>query len=102
MKTIRFPRSGFLFTTKDSERELVNIWLSMSREERKQKFAGTARAAEMAGVSQRTVQFWIDAGYLMSLRIGKKASDLSAISDQSPCSPGRSQAEWHALTYSVY
>ncbi len=72
MKTTRFSRSGFFISTQDSERELINIWLSTSREERKQKFAGTARAAEIAGVSQRTVQFWIDSGYLASLRIGKK------------------------------
>ncbi len=72
MKTIHFPRSRFLCATQDSGRELVNIWLSMSREERKQKFVDTARAAEIAGVSQRTVQYWIDSGYLNSLRIGKK------------------------------
>ena len=72
MKTTRFSRSGFLISSGDSERELINIWLSMSREARKQKFAGTARAAEIAGVSQRTVQFWIDSGHLVSLRIGKK------------------------------
>lgn len=71
MKTTSIPRSGFLSTARDSEREMAEIWLSMSREERREKFAGTARAAEIAGVSQRTVQFWIDSGYLVSLRIGK-------------------------------
>ena len=72
MKTIRFPRSGSFITTKDFERDLLEDWLSMSREGREQKFASTARAAEIAGVSQRTVQFWIESGHLISIRIGKK------------------------------
>lgn len=72
MKTIRFPRSGFFITNKDFERELLDGWLSMSSDERRQKFADTARAAEISGVSRRTLLDWIHAGKVALLRVGKK------------------------------
>ncbi len=72
MKTTRIPRSSLRNTTRDSKRELLDGWFSMSTKERRQWYAGTARAAEIAGVSRRTLLDWIHAGKVASLRIGKK------------------------------
>jgi hypothetical protein len=52
--------------------DLLDLWFSMSPDERNQEFADTARAAEMAGVSRRTLLDWINAGHLLSLQIGKR------------------------------
>jgi excisionase family DNA binding protein len=72
MKKPFFARSNSSFVTKDPERELLNRWLSMPTEKRKREFVGTARAAEIAGVSRRTILDWIQAGLIFSVRIGKK------------------------------
>jgi excisionase family DNA binding protein len=51
---------------------LLSRWLSLSNESRSKEFADTSRAAEIAGVSKRTVRDWIAAGHIRSVRIGKK------------------------------
>jgi excisionase family DNA binding protein len=50
---------------------LLDRWLALPDKGRKEEFADTARAAEIAGVSPRTLRHWIDAGYVLSVRIGK-------------------------------
>ena len=51
--------------------ELLDLYLAAPVKQREEQFLGTARAAEIAGVSQRTIQFWIDSGALPAIRIGK-------------------------------
>jgi excisionase family DNA binding protein len=50
---------------------LVDLYLSAPTKQRDEQFVSTARAAEIAGLSQRTIQFWIDSGALLAIRIGK-------------------------------
>jgi excisionase family DNA binding protein len=60
---------GFAPSTTD---ELLDLYLSMPFGERDERFASTARAAEIAGVSQRTIQLWIELGAVGAVCIGKK------------------------------
>ncbi len=52
--------------------ELLNLYLTLPKRKREEKFADTARAAEIAGLSQRTIQLWIEIGSIKAIRIGKK------------------------------
>jgi excisionase family DNA binding protein len=51
--------------------ELLNLYLATPHKQREEQFVSTARAAEIAGVSRRTIQSWIDCGDLSAIRIGK-------------------------------
>lgn len=59
-------------TPKDRTLELLNLWLSLPEGRRREQFADTARAAKIAGVARRTLQDWIEKGWVASSRIGKK------------------------------
>lgn len=48
------------------------LWFSLSDAARKEQFGDTARAAEIAGVSRRTIQKWIELGQIASVPIGKR------------------------------
>ena len=72
MKTTGFHRFDLLTTAEGFKRKLLDEWISMSREERKRRYADTARAAQIAQVSRRTIQNWVHAGEITSRRIGKK------------------------------
>lgn len=50
---------------------LLDLYLALPTKQRDEQFVSTARAAEVAGVSQRTIQFWIDSGGLSAIRIGR-------------------------------
>lgn len=52
--------------------ELLPLYLELSEAERRKRFADTARAAELYGVSQRTIQNWIEWGWVQAIKIGKK------------------------------
>jgi len=52
--------------------ELLEHYLASSKEDRREKFPNTAQAAEMIGVSQRTIQFWVEIGAVQAIFIGKK------------------------------
>jgi len=56
----------------DDGLRLLERWLQLSKEEKSRQFADTASAAEVAGVSQRTIQNWIDSGSVAAIRVGKK------------------------------
>lgn len=56
-----------------SERlRLLEIYTSLSPKQREQKFAGSDRAAEIAGVSRRTIAKWINEGKIDSIFIANK------------------------------
>jgi excisionase family DNA binding protein len=54
-----------------SHAELLTLYLAATVKQREAHFADTARAAEIAGLSRRTIQLWIDIGLLQALRIGR-------------------------------
>ena len=55
-----------------SDQELLDLYLALSGKQRDEKFADTARAAEIAGLAQRTIQMWIETGAIRAILIGKK------------------------------
>lgn len=55
-----------------SDEQLLELFLSMPAASRDQQFIDTARAAEMAGVSRRTIQIWAECRLIRALRIGKR------------------------------
>jgi excisionase family DNA binding protein len=52
--------------------DLLSLYLSLPEEKRKQKFANTSEAARMVGLSQRTIQLWIEVGFIAAIKIGRK------------------------------
>jgi len=57
---------------RESAETLVEKFLHASAQERRKNFADTARAAEFAGVSRRTIQNWIQIGEVRAVRLGRK------------------------------
>lgn len=55
-----------------TEDGLLDLYLSLNCAERDKRFACTLRAAEITGLSVRTIQFWIECGYVQALYIGRK------------------------------
>ena len=55
-----------------TEDSLLDLYLSLACVERDKRFACTMRAAEITGLSVRTIQFWVECGYVQALYIGRK------------------------------
>ncbi|MEP7340519.1 MAG: helix-turn-helix domain-containing protein [Acidobacteriota bacterium] len=53
-------------------RRLLAIYVSLPPKEREKKFAGSERAAEIAGVSQRTIAKWINEGKIDSIFVANR------------------------------
>jgi len=51
---------------------LLEQYLAMTHMLRNQKFPTTARAAVVVGISQRTIQYWIEIGEIEAVYIGNK------------------------------
>ena len=51
---------------------LLEYYLSLPKNRRDQEFAETSRAAEIAGLSQRTIQLWIEMGAIRAIFVGGK------------------------------
>ena len=52
--------------------DLLDVYLALSGRQRDERFAPTIRAAVFAGVSQRTIQWWIEAGVIRAVRVGRR------------------------------
>ena len=68
----RVDTSALSLPLRNSERDLIKLFLSLPRPERLLRFADTARTAEMLGMSRRTIQLWIETGQIKAVRIGSK------------------------------
>jgi hypothetical protein len=55
-----------------TEEQLLDFYLDLSRKARDEYFVDTASAAEMAGVTQRTIQLWIEGGLVCAVYIAGK------------------------------
>jgi excisionase family DNA binding protein len=55
-----------------TDEELLNLYLSLSPAFREEAFISTAHAAEITGVSMRTIQLWIESGDVRAIVIGRK------------------------------
>ena len=62
--------------------DLLDLYLSLSKKEREQRFSDTAHAAEMTGLSVRTIQLWIERGVVHAVPVGKKYQvELASLRD---------------------
>lgn len=57
---------------RECDSNLLDLYLSAPANERRQEFISTAVAARWCGVSQRTIENWIEAGRVGAVRIGWK------------------------------
>lgn len=55
-----------------TDEELLELYLSLPKEQREKRFIDTAQAAEITGLSVRTMQSWIESGVVRAVHIGKK------------------------------
>lgn len=62
------PEPSTCFT----DEQLLEVYLGLPRKERDERFADTARAAEIVGLSQRTIQLWIEIGLIRAFFLGGK------------------------------
>ncbi len=62
------------------EEELLEYYLALDDKRRARQFADTARVAHFVGLSQRTIQLWIEIGLIRAVRIGRKYQvDLQSV-----------------------
>jgi len=65
---------------KTGENSLLNFFLAATPTERVGRFASTARTASLTGLSQRTIQLWIQIGAIRAVQIGEKYQvDLDSV-----------------------
>ncbi|MEW6207698.1 MAG: helix-turn-helix domain-containing protein [Acidobacteriota bacterium] len=55
-----------------TDEQLLDFYLSLPSKLRKDHFAETSQAAEMTGLSQRTIQLWIEGGLIRAMLVGGK------------------------------
>ncbi len=62
------------------EEELLEYYLGLDEKRRARQFADTAWVANFVGLSQRTIQLWIEIGLIRAVRIGRKYQvDLESV-----------------------
>lgn len=61
-----------VLTSSSTDTELLNLYLSSPPAHREKMFISTAQAAEITGVSMRTIQLWIESGAVRAIVIGRR------------------------------
>ena len=59
-------------TAVSSDSDLLELYLSLPSDKRDERFINTARAAQLTGLSVRTIQFWIETEVIQAIVIGNK------------------------------
>jgi excisionase family DNA binding protein len=54
------------------EEDLLEKYLTLDENQRDQDFPTTKSAAKLAGVSRRTIQFWVETGAVEAIFVGRK------------------------------
>jgi excisionase family DNA binding protein len=54
-----------------NDAELLELYINTPPADRAQLFASTSRTARIVGLSQRTIQFWIETGIIRAVRVGQ-------------------------------
>lgn len=55
-----------------ADEELLSLYLSLSPTNRDEVFISTVQAADLTGVSMRTIQLWAECGTVRAILIGRK------------------------------
>jgi excisionase family DNA binding protein len=66
------PPSDLEPDRKSGDLDLLDLYLALPTKQRYEQFAGTLRAAEMAGLAQRTIQLWVECGLIRAVFVGRK------------------------------
>ena len=62
--------------------KMLELYLSLPKPDRQERFVDTAGAAEITGLSRRTIQFWIEIGAIQAVLIGRRYQiDLHSLKD---------------------
>ena len=64
--------AALVSTPNPTDAELLSLYLSSPPDLREKTFITTAQAAEITGVSMRTIQLWIESGAVRAIVIGRK------------------------------
>lgn len=56
----------------NDETALLEIYLSLNADERRHLFISSKTVADNFGISHRTLQRWIEEGYILAIRAGRK------------------------------
>lgn len=66
--------------------ELLDLYLSLPKKQREERFTDTTQAAEITGLSVRTIQFWIESGAVQAISVGRKYRvDLNSLREYLKC-----------------
>jgi excisionase family DNA binding protein len=75
-------KSSPTIATNLKNEELLELYLCLPKKRREERFTDTAHAAEMTGLSVRTIQSWIESGVVRAIHIGKKYQvDLNSLKE---------------------
>ncbi|PYP89991.1 MAG: hypothetical protein DMF61_01970 [Blastocatellia bacterium AA13] len=69
---LAYSDSGAGSSPEATDEELLDLYLRLPKKERDRRFVNTAKAAEICGMAQRTVQYWIEIGLVRAIPIGKR------------------------------
>jgi excisionase family DNA binding protein len=58
--------------SENDSNDLLDVYLTLPHKQREQRFADTASAARITGLTQRTIQLWIEFGAIRAIPIGRK------------------------------
>lgn len=67
------PHKALPFSSANlTDEELMELYLSSPKKQREERFTDTTHAAELAGLSVRTIEFWVESGAVQAVIIGRK------------------------------
>jgi len=64
--------SGLNDSSDQNDEQLLDLYLSLPEAQRQERFVSTLRAARFVGLSQRTMQLWIECGTIQAVSVGRK------------------------------
>ncbi len=64
--------SSSVLTSNLTDEELLELYLSLPPKRRGESFTDTTHAAEITGVSVRSIQLWIESGAVRAIVVGGK------------------------------
>jgi excisionase family DNA binding protein len=64
--------SSVILPSNLTDEELLELYLSLPPKRRAESFIDTAHAAEITGVSVRSIQLWIEIGAVRAIAVGGK------------------------------
>jgi excisionase family DNA binding protein len=74
--------SSSLTAEESDSHSLLDMYLTLPHKQREQRFADTASAAKITGLTQRTIQLWIEFGAIRAIPIGRKYKiDLESLKE---------------------